>query len=366
MYVLGIAGTAKNTGKTTTTMALLAAAEKVGHQVALTSIGYDGENLDNVTGLPKPRITMVEGSLVVTAKKCIPWGTAKLEVVEPLDDIRIPLGKMCIAKVIEAGTVVIAGPNKGSHLTKVIEKIAGYGADVFIVDGALNRIAPMVRTQGIILATGAARNTDIERLALETGSLDTILNLPKAVGIIAETVKQDGIAIISKQGREEYLTINSLAAASVSEQLAKKIEADTKTIIIPGVVDYGSFKRFLDICGEKLSGKTLIVQDSIKILVGGSPIEVSQAIKHANDLGFAIRVVNRLPLLLITFNPFYPAYSFTDQSYSSAFVDKYKLEEALNLELRVPAVDVMKTSVDQIYLELLKKLDKRDLETAAI
>jgi len=347
-------------------MALLAAADRVGHQVALTSIGYDGENLDNVTGLPKPRITMAEGSLVVTAKKCIPWGTAKLEIVEPLDDIRIPLGKMCIAKVIEPGTVVIAGPNKGSNLTKVIEKIAGYGVDVFIVDGALNRIAPMVRTQGIVIATGAARNTDIERLALETGSLDTILNLPKAVGIVAKKVKQDGITIVSKQGSEDYLTTNSLAAISVSEQLSEKIKADTKNIVIPGVVDYGSFKKFLDICGEKLFGKTLIVQDSIKILVGGNPIEVSQLINRANDLGLAIRAVNKLPLLLITFNPFYPAYSFKDQSYSSAFVDKNKLKEALNMKLRIPVVDVMETSVDQIYLELLKKLDNRDLETAAI
>jgi hypothetical protein len=55
--VVGIAGTAKNTGKTTTLSAIMGEARKEPALVlGLTSIGYDGEGFDNVTGLPKPRI----------------------------------------------------------------------------------------------------------------------------------------------------------------------------------------------------------------------------------------------------------------------------------------------------------------------
>ncbi|MBU4562316.1 hypothetical protein KKB17_02785, partial [bacterium] len=54
--VLGILGTAKNTGKTTTTSALLEIANNKNLSVGITSIGYDGEDIDNITGLPKPRI----------------------------------------------------------------------------------------------------------------------------------------------------------------------------------------------------------------------------------------------------------------------------------------------------------------------
>ena len=65
-YILGIAGTAKNTGKTTTTNAILACLRKRGIAVFLTSIGYDGENLDNVTGLPKPKIPVEPGDIIAT------------------------------------------------------------------------------------------------------------------------------------------------------------------------------------------------------------------------------------------------------------------------------------------------------------
>ncbi|MBA7549071.1 hypothetical protein ES705_41544 [subsurface metagenome] len=54
--VLGILGTAKNTGKTTTTSTLLKIANNRNLSVGITSIGYDGEDVDNITGLPKPRI----------------------------------------------------------------------------------------------------------------------------------------------------------------------------------------------------------------------------------------------------------------------------------------------------------------------
>ena len=59
--VLGILGTSKNTGKTTTTSALLEIANNKNLSVGITSIGYDGEDIDNITGLPKPRIFAKRG-----------------------------------------------------------------------------------------------------------------------------------------------------------------------------------------------------------------------------------------------------------------------------------------------------------------
>jgi uncharacterized NAD-dependent epimerase/dehydratase family protein len=64
---LGIAGTAKNTGKTTTLQAVVRAIRRSGTGVYLTSIGYDGEEVDTVTGLPKPKVVVEEGDMVATA-----------------------------------------------------------------------------------------------------------------------------------------------------------------------------------------------------------------------------------------------------------------------------------------------------------
>jgi hypothetical protein len=46
LKTVGFAGTAKNTGKTTTTLAVLEQVRTARIHTALTSIGYDGENQD--------------------------------------------------------------------------------------------------------------------------------------------------------------------------------------------------------------------------------------------------------------------------------------------------------------------------------
>ena len=76
MVRIGFAGTAKNTGKTSTALHVLQLCHEHGLQVALTSIGYDGETMDNVTGLPKPRYWLEPGMLLATSERCLKAGTA--------------------------------------------------------------------------------------------------------------------------------------------------------------------------------------------------------------------------------------------------------------------------------------------------
>ncbi|MCC6548479.1 MAG: hypothetical protein IT279_00265, partial [Ignavibacteriaceae bacterium] len=65
MKSTGIIGTAKNTGKTTTLNWLMKQQGSTG--IAVTGIGYDGEERDNITMLPKPRLRFEEGVIVATA-----------------------------------------------------------------------------------------------------------------------------------------------------------------------------------------------------------------------------------------------------------------------------------------------------------
>ncbi len=78
---LGLAGTAKNTGKTTTTAAIIQELRMRDIKFYLTSIGYDGENIDNITGLPKPKLRVKTGDIVATAEKCLLTSTAALQVL---------------------------------------------------------------------------------------------------------------------------------------------------------------------------------------------------------------------------------------------------------------------------------------------
>ena len=154
MMTIGIAGTAKNTGKTTTMSAMIAELRKSHPQLrlALTSIGYDGEYLDNVTGLPKPRIEMQVGELAAVAEECLRYSRAKLEVLQKTD-IMTAMGPILIGRVTKAGKLVVGGPNKRVELRRVLKMLAELGAGLTIVDGALGRIVPRasrgLRSRGI-------------------------------------------------------------------------------------------------------------------------------------------------------------------------------------------------------------------------
>ncbi|MFA6573745.1 MAG: hypothetical protein WCT13_06310, partial [Patescibacteria group bacterium] len=171
--IIGIAGTAKNTGKTTTLNCLLQEASRRNYSVAVTSIGFDGEEIDNVTSLPKPRITVYPNFIVTTSQKCLNHSTANVEILHRTG-LYTSLGEIVIVRVIQEGLVVIAGPNKTNELRMIVETMKSYPCDYMFVDGSLNRIVPMTVVDSIIFTTGGARSTDIPELCNEMLTIESL------------------------------------------------------------------------------------------------------------------------------------------------------------------------------------------------
>ena len=82
MHIIGIVGTAKNTGKTTTLAALIREAGRRRERIGVTGIGYDGEEIDTVTGLPKPRLLLQPGTIVATSERCLRTTSAEYTVIK--------------------------------------------------------------------------------------------------------------------------------------------------------------------------------------------------------------------------------------------------------------------------------------------
>ena len=221
---LGIAGTAKNTGKTTTTAAIIDELRRQAIPFYLTSIGFDGENLDNVTGLPKPKLRVEPGDVVATAAKCLAASSAGFAVLGETD-VQTPLGRILIARVEKAGLAVTAGPNRSTEVRKISRILSRLGPGISLFDGALNRIAPLVETDGFILATGAARTTDIPRLAQETAYIWRLANLPAVpqAAALAElqpatvTLLDDELAVRAVWPGSSLLSERDAAAAVPAE-----------------------------------------------------------------------------------------------------------------------------------------------------
>ncbi|HLP17024.1 MAG TPA: hypothetical protein VK470_12240, partial [Bacteroidota bacterium] len=180
MKIIGIVGTAKNTGKTTTLGAMIA--ESAAHQerLAVTSIGYDGEEIDTITGLPKPRLFLRTGTIVITSERCLAQTSAEFRVLTRTD-VETALGRIAIVEITRDGLIVLAGPNTKKLLRGIIDELGQYGVDRMFVDGSFNRIAAMAAVETMIITTGASRSRETGFLSDESRAICRLFDLPQFV-----------------------------------------------------------------------------------------------------------------------------------------------------------------------------------------
>ncbi|HZW04217.1 MAG TPA: hypothetical protein VFF68_09840, partial [Anaerolineaceae bacterium] len=241
MRTIGFAGTAKNTGKTTTASAVLQAAHGAGRIVALTSIGYDGEAVDTVTGLPKPRYFLPAGVLVATTDRCLAAGSAGCEILAGTGITTI-LGEIRLARVTQPGLVLLAGPNRRADLERVLAALAASGAALTLVDGALNRLVPLSAAGGLVLSTGAALHVAPCQVAAHAAGLVQIFSLP-VVGRSAET---ESIRWTALDGRSGSAAAGSLIGAESCQAVSERLPAAVQQLTIPGACDPAWLERLLD------------------------------------------------------------------------------------------------------------------------
>lgn len=356
--IIGIAGTAKNTGKTTTTSAILNELYKEKILVALTSIGYDGEEIDNITGLPKPRLFLKKNTILATAEKCLKVGSAAYNILETTDIIT-PLGKICIVRVVREGLAVVAGPNKGSQLKYVKDKmINDLDCKVVLVDGALNRIVPMIETDGIILATGASRNVNILALAQEVKALHELLNLTEASKSEQKYFSRiKKITLIPKNNCKKfyYLNYGSLIDDMTKNEIVKNIK-DIKMIFIPALISESTLKKLNNDLDGLWANKTLIIRDPIKLIAGGNPEILLKQINKIRLNNGNVKVLKNLPLLAITVNPFFPKYRFDKGCYEPGYIDRNKLVETMRTTVDIPIIDIKYDGSSKIKETILNYL----------
>lgn len=362
--VVGIAGMAKNTGKTTATQALIDVAEARGLRLGLTSIGYDGEARDNVTGLPKPRISVGGGTVIATAKSCLNAGSAR---VIPTGETQVdtPLGRVNVGIVDASGTVVLAGPHTARELEIVTRLLSDLGSQLIIVDGAINRMMPMSCTDGVILATGAARCQDISRLAEETAAIARLFELPQVNGLSADShlaasyplEPLGGIRLLADHSLRRTLDGSSLLTEASVAALTSVIGADVDTIIVPGQASTRSLEQLAHNLGSRVEGLSLVLTDALKLVLAGEPLTTVRVLEQIERQGGRIAFWRTIPLLAVTVNPFYPSWRYEREDYEPAYVDAEELWKAVHAAVRVPVIDVKRHGGERLLSTVLESVE---------
>jgi len=334
---VGFAGTAKNTGKTTTALHVLQAGEAAGLRLALTSIGYDGENRDNVTGLPKPRYALQSGILVATGLTCLRSGTAVVRTIEETPIYTI-FGQVVVGEVTRPGTVLLAGPNRSSDLQQVFDILARLGCSLALVDGALNRLAPMTCVDGLALSTGAAFDQRIPHVVEHAGALLRLLRMPVIRG---EAPVRDGLLVEFRDRTSSTLGYGSLIGKKLLEALLRALNAPVEKVYIPGACDPNLLKLVIDQKAELLRGALMLFYSPLHLVASGDPLLWGEIFHLLEEAEIHLGSLQTSQVFFMTVNPFYPRYLDRSGTYEAAYVDKQELLAAARRCIsEIPVLDV--------------------------
>jgi len=347
---LSLVGLSKNVGKTTTTNYLLKSllSTQLYHaeELAITSLGLDGEASDALTGLPKPRYVPAAGLLIATTADLLRQTERDGAQIEHLVQLpgRTALGPVILARVLQPGRIMLAGPTLLRDLRHTLAQFQNYGAHLSIIDGAINRLgaATPTVTDACIVCTGASvgatpqvvarRTADVfARLATpQTALTDAYRKLHPQVRLL--TFISDGSEQFEEQTVEMYA--GSMEPAAEARWIADGMQGK-QTIQNPVYILRGAFteelaRALLALLPSSQSGKAaeLIVGDGTKIFCH------SVVLQRLSARGLQVRVADPIRILAMTLNPYTPEYVCSSQHLLDAIVKELP-------EQHLPILDVV-------------------------
>lgn len=347
MKTIGVIGTAKNTGKTTTLSFLLTGFQLRGLKVCVTGIGYDGEEFDNITLLPKPRLYFEKDTILATSVKCLENTDAKYEVIEETSFITA-LGKILLVKVTEPGMIVVAGPNGVSSLKQIIQIIKEKtNYDIILVDGSLNRISPMYILDELIFTTGASRSTNTEQLSLEIGVIEKVFSYNKSRHCFNF---DENIRVIYKDINMNLYN-NILVDDDDFLLLESSLNYKVEKIFIPGLISVESLaNNFPKIINRINKPFELIFNSPLQLLLADQFSAILSLVKQFDESSTLVSYRYKPGLSAITINPFYP--KLENFQYIPLYLDKEKFYTGMKSNLSIPVFNTMDNEADKIF-ELL-------------
>lgn len=323
---LSIVGLEKNTGKTECLKYVLDNLPVESKRIAVTSIGIDGETVDQVTRTQKPEISLRQGMYFGTSEMHYRQRRLVSELIDVSDETT-SLGRVVTAKALTGGKILLSGPSSSNSLRRWMRDMRRHDIDLVIIDGALSRLSsasPAV-SQSLILATGAAYSANLTTLVSKTAHVVDLVNLELTSERNIKTLMplEKGVWFIDKSGELKELD----AVTSLSRDIHFEGMDDCETLYVAGALVDGFLEKVRK--NKSLRQVELVVRDFTKIFV--APQQFRLFIKA----GGRISVLQRSKLIAVTVNPTSPSGYVLD---SDTLCDR--LSEAIGL----PVYDLLKNN----------------------
>lgn len=329
---VSVIGLEKNTGKTETLNYVLKRLKGTKKQIAITSIGLDGERIDSVTQTQKPEIIVSKGVIFVTSEKHFFEKQLTAEILD-ISNHRTALGRLVIAKALSEGKVILSGPSDTAGVRKLINNLIKWDVDTTIVDGALSRLSlasPAV-TDAMILATGAALSANIPQLVRKTRFVKQLIELEPVDIALSEQLQllKSGIWAIDKESKIHDLDIQSVFMIDKSER--DIFEFGTKLYVAGAVSD-----KLINCLRTHKRPVELIIHDFSKMFA--SQLNFDAFLQGGNKM----KSLFNNKLIAVTINPLAP---------NGLMLNTETLQKALEEALNIPVYDVIKLQKDDSSLK---------------
>lgn len=229
--IIATMGICKNAGKTTVLNYIVH--ELVANQtLGITSIGYDGEETDVITKLPKPKILVYKGMIVATTRSCLLKTEVKYELLHD-PQMNTSIGQVFIARVLSEGFLEVSGPSIRSHLQVIGHKMIELGCDKVILDGAAGRISFGTIADVCILSIGAAISTSMKLVVKSSKHEIDILQLETSAEIIdLDLVKDVPYKKLSHHEHDYYVFRGSLVDGDLQELIKLEEKSDQEIRVV--------------------------------------------------------------------------------------------------------------------------------------
>jgi hypothetical protein len=317
-------GLGKNVGKTETLNYILNKLTEDNLIVGITSIGIDGEVVDQVTATSKPEIIIPKGGLFVTSEKHYRSKKFQSEVLD-ISVRTTSLGRVVTSRSLSSGKIMLSGPSNSTWIKSIIDNTLKKGADIVIVDGALSRLSvgsPII-TEGIILSTGAAISNTLSGVLKKTKHLINLLELPTVGKKKKEKLEnlEDGVYILTQKNLiEKEMNPGRIKREKLSKECNEKFDYEIIKLPIKSILHFSDLKenifqennsifitgvlteRFLEYVSrqENVENIEIIVKDFTKIFT--TPEILMKFLRKNGKL----KVLFKTNLIAITINPTSP------------------------------------------------------------
>lgn len=317
---IAIVGLEKNTGKTTVLNHLIASYEEA-KTLFLTSIGYDGESLDQVTGTDKPRIFVSPGSLVATARSLLPKCSVEKEILDTTG-IATAMGEVILFRALDYGYVELAGPAGIQDMKRLVASVQAKFDGLTLIDGALSRVSSAGHglTQACLLCTGASVSPSFATTMAKTLMVAKQLMFPRHSGHF--DFSQAEAYLVG----DEITGLTGADGAGLSARQVLSAWGSEPTLALSGLLSDKGAKELL--AWRDFKNKRIILEDPTRLMV--TPATFDRLMQRKIDF----QVLTTVKLLGICLNPSSPRnWPF----------DEARAREILG-QLKVPVMNVRRPS----------------------